>query len=148
MLVATLALIGGFVMRKLAVVLAFLVLAAEEKKSDEELIQGGWIVVSGEQGGEKLPERVVKGFLLTFASGGKLTVLDHGDSKESTFKLDAAKKPKQIDMTADDKSGKGICELDGDSLKICMSEEGDRPTEFKSPKGSKVALAVLKRLKK
>jgi uncharacterized protein (TIGR03067 family) len=139
-------------MRKQAavIVLALLapVLAAEEKKSDEDKIQGTWKALSGEHGGKKAPEEALKGFRMTFAAGGKLTVLAHGNTEEGTFKLDATKKPKQIDLTTEDKSLKGIYELDGDTLKLCVDEEGSRPTEFKSPEGTKVYLVVLQREKK
>jgi len=43
---------------------------------------------------------------------------------------------------------KGIYTLDGDTLKICLTEKGDRPKEFKLDADSKAALMTLKRDKK
>jgi hypothetical protein len=43
---------------------------------------------------------------------------------------------------------KGIYALDGDSLKICVSQpKADRPTEFATKKGSNSSLVILKREK-
>ena len=41
-----------------------------------------------------------------------------------------------------------IYELDGDNLKVCSTEGGQRPKEFTAREGSKCSLAVWKRMKK
>lgn len=131
----------------LASLLSVSVAWAEDKKRDEEKIVGTWAMVSGEKGGEAAPENFVKSFRLTFKGEGKLTANSKGNHAEGTFKLDAAKKPSQLDISLEGKSITGIYELDGDTLKLCVTEGGERPGEFKSPQGSKVMVMVLKRQK-
>ena len=61
--------------------------------------------------------------------------------------VDATKTPKEIDLNMEGQVGKGIYELEGDTLKIAHGEVGDaRPKEF--PKaGSGLTVLVLKRAK-
>jgi len=113
---------------------------------DHEKIQGTWAVVSAERNGKPLPDQVTQQIKLIFA-GHKLTT-QHKDRKtEATFKLDANKTPKQIDLNMDGNVGEGIYQLDGDGLKIVHGEVGDaRPKDF--PKaGSGLTVLVLKREK-
>jgi len=126
-------------------------LAADNTKEkqamgDHEKIQGTWAVVSAERNGKPLPDQVTQQIKLIFA-GHKLTT-QHKDRKtEATFKLDANKTPKQIDLNMDGNVGEGIYQLDGDGLKIVHGEVGDaRPKDF--PKaGSGLTVLVLKREK-
>lgn len=127
------------------------ILAEEGKKpaaKDEDSIRGSWVMVSGDKGGEPAPEKFVKTFRMTFAAAGKLTAREKEEDQEGTFKLDAAKKPRHIDISIDGKMLEGIYALEGDSLKLCVSEGSGRPADFKSPEGSKVMVIVLKRDKK
>jgi uncharacterized protein (TIGR03067 family) len=119
---------------------------AEEKKpmGDQEKIQGTWALVSGERGGKPLPDEVVTHVKLIF-SGKKLTTKNKDRQTEAAFKLDPNKEPKEIDVDMEGSVGKGIYQLDGDTLKIAHGEVGDtRPKEF--PKaGSGLTVLVLKR---
>ena len=71
-----------------------------------------------------------------------------------TQKIDPSKTPKTIDVTFAEGPHKGmvmlgIYEIDDDKLKVCFDFEGkNRPTEFKSPPGSKNFVNVHKRVKK
>jgi uncharacterized protein (TIGR03067 family) len=75
--------------------------------------------------------------------------------EEGTFKLDAGKEPRKIDLaitTGNDK-GKdqlGIYQLTGDMLKVCFAAPGskDRPTEFASKANPRTLIVVLQREKK
>jgi uncharacterized protein (TIGR03067 family) len=124
----------------------------EEASKDEEKIVGTWAYVSVEEKGEKVPEEEVKEARLTFAADGKFTAINSkGQKVGGTYKLDAAKKPKEITTTNDKgKTHLGIYKLDGDRLTICMHQEdnAERPTEFGTKKGTKIVLVVLKREKK
>jgi len=70
----------------------------------------------------------------------KLEIKGEGDFAAGTFKVDATKKPKTMDLTITDAGGKAekykgksslaIYELDGDTLKWCAGQPGkdERPT--------------------
>jgi uncharacterized protein (TIGR03067 family) len=117
-------------------------------KTDQDKFQGTWTFVSGERGGKPLPGDDVKDRKITF-SGNKMKMKNKDQEREVTFKLNPDKKPKEIDVDFDGQIGKGIYQLDGDTLKVAHGELGDpRPTEFASKADSKVTLVVLKREKK
>ena len=122
--------------------------AADDKKDDKDQLQGEWVVVSAEVGGktaENLKDKklVVKGDEWTPPSGGEL---------KFKFKLDAAKSPKQLDLTADldgnEQTWPGIYKIEGDTFTFCRSAGpgGERPKEFKGGEG--VGLLVFKRAEK
>jgi RNA polymerase sigma factor (sigma-70 family) len=122
----------------------------EEAPKDEETFVGTWAYVSVESGGRKVPEEQVKEARLVFAADGKFTAIVKGEKREGTYKLDPAKKPKEITTTKEGKTHNGIYKLDGDTLTLCMPEGdgAERPTEFATKEGTKVVLVVLKREKK
>jgi uncharacterized protein (TIGR03067 family) len=65
-----------------------------------------------------------------------------------TFKLDAAKKPRAIDM-ADEMALPGVYEVTGDTLKMCYDASGKtRPTKLASEEGTVMVFVVFKREKK
>jgi uncharacterized protein (TIGR03067 family) len=120
----------------------------KKAKKDEDRIRGTWMMVSGEKGGEKAPEDFVEKFRLTFKKDGNFTAVTPEKDIEGTYTVNSTKKPKQLDVNADGKAMEGIYQFDGENLKICMGEAGERPTEFVSPAGSHTMLFVLKRVKK
>jgi uncharacterized protein (TIGR03067 family) len=124
---------------------------AEEAKKD--IVQGTWEITDGTVSGKPAPAEMRQGIKFKF-DGEKLLLSVPGSTQECTFKLDAAKKPKALDITALDGPNKGktllaIYELKGEELKLCLPnhDNQDRPTEFKSPEGSSLAVFVLKRAK-
>ncbi|HYV36324.1 MAG TPA: TIGR03067 domain-containing protein [Gemmataceae bacterium] len=132
----------------------FLVVAAAQDKGvkdgskDKDLLLGTWQVTTATEGGVKKPPEETATIQMVFASD-KITLRIDGVGKDAAYKIDASKKPKQIEITPEGSPQKllGIFELAGDSLKLCVShEEGMRPTEFKSDAGSKVILIELKRV--
>jgi uncharacterized protein (TIGR03067 family) len=121
--------------------------ADKPTRGDKEKMQGTWVLVSGERGGEPVPAEVAKDLRLVIA-GNKMTLQNKDRKTTFTFKLNPDKKPKQIDVDMDGKVGKGIYQLDGDSLKIAHGELGDaRPKEFPTKKGSQLTIMVFKRQK-
>jgi RNA polymerase sigma factor (sigma-70 family) len=125
--------------------------AREVAVKDQEKILGTWAYVSVEANGKKVPE-AVKDARLTFAAESKFTAINRkGEKMGGTYKLDPARKPKQITTTNDKgKTHLGIYKLEGDTLTICIHQEdgADRPTEFATKKGTKIVLVVLEREKK
>lgn len=115
---------------------------------EREKLQGVWQVLRQEYDGTDENSGEAKLVIV----GDKMAVKDKQGEKNISWKIDPAKQPKTIDLTMD-VNGKaiqltGIYQLDGDTLKICASEAGQaRPTEFASPKGSRLTLFVLKRVK-
>jgi uncharacterized protein (TIGR03067 family) len=93
---------------------------------DNKSLQGTWTLVSGEKDGEPLPEQDIKNSKLTIA-GDTHTVQVGEMIIKGTHKLDATKKPKQIDLTYESGPNKGktllgIYELEGDESEGTRSE--------------------------
>lgn len=113
-------------------------------KSDEEKLAGKWTIESiMDEGKAKDTENGVMVF-----TKGKVTFTAGNRTKEGTYQLDPAKKPKWFDLTIDGRTYVGIYELDGDTLRICTNEklDGERPTRFVSERGTpNDQLIVLKR---
>lgn len=126
----------------------------DKKVKDEEAILGTWKVEGIDSGtSEKLPADYFEKVRLNFRKDGKLTAAGtDGKDKNQTFKLDPAAKPKTIDIiTEDGQEVPGLYELDGDTLKHCISlvpkdQKFPRPTEFKAD-GKGVVVMTLKRVK-
>ena len=137
----------------LALVLSVGVRAADQAEELKKL-EGTWEFDSAVSNGDKAPAEELKKMKVIIGDG-KIKV-QQGDQvlDEMPFKISVDATPKNIDVTntQGDKKGKeelGIYELDGDTLKICSSNPGEkRPTAFESKEGSKTDLLVLKRAKK
>jgi uncharacterized protein (TIGR03067 family) len=142
-------------MRRRALLVAVavgLLIAADKKddaKGDQDKIQGTWVCVSAERGGQALPDEAGKEFKFTF-KGDKLTLHMRDQKKEGTFKLDPTKKPKTITIkpSGEDKELRGVYMFDGETLKLCAGEPGeDPPKDFTTKDGGRLMLFVLKRSK-
>jgi uncharacterized protein (TIGR03067 family) len=139
----------------LLVVLAGTVPAAE-KKTDQDLIQGDWVVTRYETRGKEVLEFVKDNAPTTTYKGNKYVFKAKGQDDElGEFTLDSKAKIPTIDykITEGDHKGKvqkGIYKLDGDTLTICLGPEGvdARPEAFKtSDKKPEFVLFTLKRKK-
>jgi uncharacterized protein (TIGR03067 family) len=134
-------LLGGLTLLCLVVVQSQ---AADDKKADKtdkDKLQGTWVATSIDFMGKTLPVPEGKELSFTF-DGDKLKIHDPDKKKdeEGTFKIDEKKDPKEIDLTGpkDDnpketETLKCLYKLDGDTLKLAISEKGpkgDRPTKF------------------
>lgn len=140
-----------------AAVLALLLSAADGKpvpknipnlpaKSDIELLQGIWQMVSQEAlGVQQAPLHILT------IKGNDIFSVDA--ASKQTFKIDPAKNPKTIDLihdlgTPNEVITPGIYKLQGDIFTYCRSTGKDRPTEFKTTAKGDGVLMVLKRNKK
>ena len=123
--------------------------ANDDAKGDHEKIQGTWKVVSAEDSGGKAPDEAIKNLKLVVTKD-KITYKFGDKPTEWSYKLEATKKPKWIDLTEGDQTTLGIYELEGDNLKICFPEgrKGERSTAFESkPNSVNDILIILKREK-
>jgi|SRR5436309_15375506 len=119
-------------------------------KKDLNGLQGTWKLVSAMKDGEALPEDKVKNTSIVIKDDTFVfpESAEYATSKEGTIKLDATKKPKQMDATDREKVMLGIYKLDGDRYKVCFAPTGKpRPSEFASKPGSGNLLQVWKRKK-
>jgi uncharacterized protein (TIGR03067 family) len=112
----------------------------ERSQKDHDALQGEWQIVSAESNGEPPPPGLLDRVKFAF-SGDKLTLM----GKEGTYKLDASKNPRQIDVIRGKSKQIGIYELDGDHLKLCVGPADDRPQEFKTKPRTDHSMFELKR---
>jgi len=127
--------------------------ADEETKKELARLKGTWVFESVESERAKLPVEGFKDNRLTI-DGDNFSYKEGENVTHGTFKIDATKKPKTLDVTFKDgdlkgKTFTGIYKLEGNTYTVCLDPSGKtRPTEFASKKGSPVVLEVLKREKK
>lgn len=135
----------------LLLAIATILTACAGDKDDATQIQGTWAVADAQFGGAPFPAEAAKIIVLKL-EGGKYEVKAESLDK-GTYTLDASATPKTLDVFGAEgpNAGKhylGIYELHGDVLKVCYQlGEGPRPTEFKSPAGTKVFLVTYQRKK-
>jgi uncharacterized protein (TIGR03067 family) len=122
-------------------------------KKEKERLQGTWKIVSLKLHGmeakdpkEREGEFVFKGdkwLLMPVAKGDKEVWLP--------YKIDVTRKPKEVDLDGIGGTVKGIYELEGDTLKLCLPNpfvSKERPKLLESDRDGKASLIVLKRKKK
>ena len=118
---------------------------------DVKNIQGTWKVTyvedSGRVGQIQQPDGQEIDTQFVF-DGSKLTMVMNGQSNEANFSLAPRTTPKWINITQGDRTKPGIYELEGDTLRICLSEGNDqRPTAFDSqPDSPNDLIFLLKRV--
>ncbi len=127
--------------------------ANENTPRESKELEGAWNVTSVVRNRNELPAERLKDLQMIF-QGGRFA-FKQGDKTltEGTFRLDPAKAPGTIDLTAIDANGNNqttlaIYELMDDSLKICGAQPGEtRPGEFAAMDGSGHTLTALRRVK-
>jgi uncharacterized protein (TIGR03067 family) len=126
-------------------------------KKELKALAGTWKPVASETDGNKTPEERLKDSSMTRDESGKVVgrrgemIILQGTVK----KIDGTKQPRTVDteVTAGDFKGQtilGIYELDGDTLRVCVTlpGRGGRPTDFSAGAGSGRNLTVYRREKK
>jgi len=125
---------------------------AEDKPAfDAKKLEGEWTYVSGKRAGDDANKESLQGKVTI--TKDMITVPAGPDMKFiMAYKVDAKTNPVSIDIEIKDgpvKEGKaaGIIALDGDTLKLCYTAMGKRPTKFESTKENGEFYFVLKRAK-
>ena len=120
-------------------------------KEDLEGLQGTWRLLSAMEDGKSLPEDEVKQTTIVIKDDTFRFphLAEDATSKAGTIKLDATKKPKQMDTVSTEKEVMlGIYELEGDGYTVCFAMVGKpRPSEFTSKSGSGNIFQVWEREK-
>ena len=123
----------------------------EAPKKDAPTIVGEWTLDTVVVGGK--PEKMEACTVFTLTAGGKCTMREGKDDKpeEMAYTIDPKMDPAHFDLREPGMKGeliRGIYKLDKDTLTVCLSLMGDRPTAFASPVNSTTILITLKRVKK
>jgi uncharacterized protein (TIGR03067 family) len=132
----------------LAVTLAFASATALAQDATAPL-QGRWVVVDGEHNGK--PMKGLNGGVMTVTGSAWEIRTASGNMLKGTLKLDASKKPAQMDMIhADGTVWEAVYETAGDTFRLNYVEKGEkdpRPTGFKTSEKTEESLVVLQRQK-
>jgi uncharacterized protein (TIGR03067 family) len=130
-----------------------------ERDRDAAALQGTWKVEVHDIRGEPASkEFLARGHQWVFARD-KITMKDKdGVGRKGTFRLEAKKEPKTLDVTLEPGLPPGprakvpqkevlrcIYSLDGDTLKVCYGLADDRPSAFESKVEPATGLVVLRR---
>jgi uncharacterized protein (TIGR03067 family) len=136
----------GRSLRITGVAFLFAVLGGSAAADDGGTVDGRWTVASVELAGAPVPG--LEGAELALDGGKKVFTLPDGRVEKGTYRLDAAKRPREIDATTEGRDGTepGICAVEGDTLKLCLATKGGpRPKAFATGKGTDHLLIVLRR---
>jgi uncharacterized protein (TIGR03067 family) len=144
--------IGGLIL-----LMATSLIAAAPPKQDAldkhlDGFQGTWKIVNLKANGESAPEEIVAALKLVFKDDTLTFTPGEPGFKNYRYKLDPTTSPASFDMTHSDGSQKGetrkgIYSLEGDRLKICFSNEDDRPKELTAKAESGQLMYTLQREK-
>jgi uncharacterized protein (TIGR03067 family) len=142
-------------MKLVAIGLAISVMAltgyAEEQKSG--VLDGTWVLVSGEVEGKALGEAEIEGGKLVIKGEKWTLTMGDGEPSSGTQKLDSAKKPKTIDVVATSGANKGdayvgIYDHTGDEFRVALAQPGKpRPESLTAKTGPAQWLHLWKRVK-
>lgn len=121
-------------------------LFADADQPDAKMIQGVWRVTEATRAGQ--PDAAELGAKYTFdlkTMRFERATGNVSNTGEFGYKLDAGRKPKIIEL----ETGKRwLYQLDGDTLRVCFSLQGDAPpAEFPPKPDPLLAVRVLKRQK-
>jgi uncharacterized protein (TIGR03067 family) len=128
--------------------------SGDHQGSAEEItpLQGSWQVAALEAEGSVVAPELVANVYIT-VKDNEFHVFNAGEEASGSFKLDATKKPGQIDIyceTGPDKgqTWPGIYEIGGDNFKVCYSRIGKkRPETFATAEDSGLVMINYKRKK-
>jgi len=118
---------------------------------DAKALQGIWMPVKAELAGQPMSDAVLKTITLKLSEGEYEVTVAGGQPDNGTWTVDAASKPKGMQITGvkGPNAGKifpAIYELKADTLRICYDLSGaKRPTRFKTAAGTQLYLVTYNR---
>ena len=118
-------------------VLSFLTYATAQAKKP---LEGKWHAVEASSNGEPPPADLMERLTLAF-DGETVSIMG---APPTRFTIDSSVTPAHIDFL-NSRNQVGIYELKGDTLKICIGMDGDRPTSFQTEKHTDHTYMLLKR---
>lgn len=117
-------------------------------KKEKELLKGTWKITTFETQQGKKDD--FEGATMEFKADGNAEFTKGGETKQATYKINPAGKPKEIDIKPEgkDEAMLGIYRLEKDTLTICIVENPNtgRPNEFAAKDA--YVVVTLKREKK
>lgn len=117
----------------------------DAKLTDEDRIQGQWQLVRSVRSGQEIPSEQLAVTFFRFSGNRWIPGRDENDY--STFTLNPAASPPQIDIT--DRDGNtmlGIYDLTGNALVLCIARAGEkRPSRLESDRACNGFLIGLQR---
>jgi uncharacterized protein (TIGR03067 family) len=122
------------------------------KLKDDEAILGKWEYDKYDSGNaQAMKNESLEGATIEFKKDGKITLSPPARVKEPVadgeVKLNDAAKVKEFDAEIQGQKIPGLYDLDGDTLKMCISLKMERPTEIKADSQAKIIVVTLKRVK-
>jgi uncharacterized protein (TIGR03067 family) len=126
---------------------------AADDSADLKTLQGSWIPVKAELGGQPLPGDVLKKITLTLTNQNYEVTITGEQSDSGIWSIDTSSKPKGMTIvgTKGPNAGKTfpcIYDIKGDTFRICYDLSGAKqPTEFKTATGTKLYLVTYNRKK-
>jgi uncharacterized protein (TIGR03067 family) len=121
-------------------------------KKDIDPLLGEWVAVKAEKAGMPLPIGP-DGMSIEFKPDGKVVIKESMTAPpECGYTTDPKKDPAEFDIMLPAAGRKaanmtGIYKVEGDTLIVCLSVGGGRPTKFESAAGQANLLMTLKRVK-
>ncbi len=124
---------------------------SDSAKKDLAKLQGEWKPEKAQRGGKDVPAEVLNKLTIKFKDDSM--VIDDGSARENSAKitLDPSQSPAALEIhpkSKPDRTVRGIYNFTGDTLTLCWSREGARPSAFVSKEKTDQVLFVLKRAKK
>ncbi len=137
-------------MLALIVLVVFTSNLVADEKTNKVLkdLQGDWKFEKLVTAGEEKPAKNIDNVFFTIKENTMTIKVSDSAGETWTFEINVEKKPTWIDVETKRQKFVGVYELNGDTLKFCWVEFGNRPTEFESTKKNAAELIILKRVKK